>query len=80
MTTPIRLRSEAVDQLRRLTRLVSVELDRDVTQSDVLEQLAAFGLEHVGEIAGRLARQVAAGGRQAGGQSDATDTNGGSDK
>jgi|HubBroStandDraft_6_1064221.scaffolds.fasta_scaffold98980_2 hypothetical protein len=54
MTTPIRLRSEAVDQLRRLTRLVSVELDRDVTQSDVLEQLAAFGLEHVGEIAGRL--------------------------
>jgi hypothetical protein len=76
MTTPIRLRSEAVDQLRRLTRLVSVELDRDVTQSDVLEQLAAFGLEHVGDIAARV-RQVAAGDRQADGQSDATDTDGG---
>lgn len=57
MTTPIRLRSEAVDQLRRLTRLVSVELDRDVTQSDVLEQLAAFGLEHVAEITARLKTQ-----------------------
>jgi hypothetical protein len=56
-STPVRLRAAAVEKLRRFTRLVSVELDRDVTQSDALEALADYGLEHVGEIAERLRGQ-----------------------
>lgn len=54
MTTPVRLQPASVDKLRRLTRVVSVELDRDVTQSEVLEVIADYGLAHVPEVVTRL--------------------------
>jgi hypothetical protein len=54
MTTPIRLQPGAVEKLRRLTRLVSVELDRDTTQSEILDALADYGLEHVPEVTERV--------------------------
>lgn len=54
MTTPVRLQPAPVEKLRRLTRLVSVELDSDVTQSEVLEAIADYGIEHVPEITTRV--------------------------
>lgn len=54
MTMPIRLQAEPIEKLRRLTRLVSVELDRDVTQSEVLNAITDHGLSHVPETAARV--------------------------
>lgn len=57
--TSVRLRSEPIEKLRRLTRLVSVALDRDVQQSDVLEAITDYGLEHVAEVAERIGGSAA---------------------
>ena len=52
--TSIRLRTEVVESLRRLTRQLAAEADRDVNQSDALGAAVTFSLEHVADIAEQL--------------------------
>ena len=50
----LRLLAEVGPELRRLTRQVAAEADRDVTQSAVILAAIAYGLDHVSEVAARL--------------------------
>jgi hypothetical protein len=49
--TSIRLRAEAVDQLRRRTRQLSADVDRDLSLSEVLALLLALGDQHAEQLA-----------------------------
>lgn len=55
--TSLRVLAAVADDLRRLTRRVSAAADRDVSQSEVLGELLARGLEKPDELAARLARE-----------------------
>jgi len=52
----IRIRPGVVEDLRRLVRRISAEADQDVTQSEALGAALAYALDHVPEVAARLAR------------------------
>ena len=50
----VRLLEPVIDDIRRLTRRVSAEADRDVTQSEALSAAISYALEHLPEVAARL--------------------------
>lgn len=50
----VRLRKEVPPEIRRLTRQVAAEADRDVTQSEALTAAIRFALEHLSEVAAKL--------------------------
>jgi hypothetical protein len=52
--TSLKLRAEPVAELRRLTRRVAAEADRNVTQSDVLALMVAIA--DPSELAARIRR------------------------
>ena len=49
--TQVRLRTDDAEPLRRLTRRVAAEADRDLSQSDVLGLLIQLGSERLAELA-----------------------------
>ena len=59
--TSVRLRSDAVERLRRLTRQLAHAADRDVTQSEAL----GYALDLAEQHPDRLAEAAAAGGGEA---------------
>jgi hypothetical protein len=52
----VRLRATVAEDLRRLTRRVAAEADRDVSQSDVLALALELAAEQITELAARVAR------------------------
>jgi hypothetical protein len=50
----LRIRTEAVELLRRLVRQLSAEADRDITQSDAMTAAIRYALDHLPEVTGCL--------------------------
>jgi uncharacterized protein (DUF1778 family) len=62
--TTIRLRPEAIGDIRRLTRQAAAAADRNVTQSEAVSAACAIALEHLEELTVRLTEPSDGGTRQ----------------